>query len=781
MTMQYFVRFFYATSLLLSLQFSFGTQTSTLGIIPLMGKQIAIDFPDGYPVTQKIQEDYPVLKAKIENQKNPEWKIKVFLLTRADILEKSRDGIYRPRRSSLEAPQIQKTLESLAQFKALAETATKGGIKITFDISEDHDPARWVIETSQQPINPLFIQQTFAPRINPSEFDADDKVYRGPYHSIFFIHPVLTHSGDTFLLHHTPLTSISYYTHPYAEHLSGLAFSLYDTWLRHLRLYTGKSNTQNAFSSLMHLLPSQTFVEDHEWTSLAQNILSSSPTPKLPSNQKEHPSPLFLDTPQQNIPKDRGFFTVSIHEDPHEGAIIEVSEIGAFRHGYAELLNQNKLHAKLFTPSSSLLSFWIKAPTKDPYALWFESSQPGQKEWVQIGKSLPIPSELNLEYQAPFESISIAQEDHWQQVTLDLSKTKIKPEQLIRISLTPHPLSKFYERQQFEKVLVNFKGWKWVGQAKQKDQTPPILDEDEQILIQLTKMSTPLSKEDQKLILNLIKNSKEILRLNAIALLTQIKLEDAVPILIEQSKSATPFIAELSARALAYQSTPEAWNALVDRLTKGPFDHNKSSALGQIKELKDPKHALTISTLMTLRSWRGRREAVYALGKIKTPETHLMLMTFLHDIDSAVRLAVTEHADQKMELVNRRFLWNAVNDPSEQVSATSYAKLIESPFKDYRLEAYKGVRESRLMIRLFILNAMAKHPLEEHREALRLAVVDECPEVRASALKAFAALPGKIEVEEIENTLYDPNPDVQNALAILIKAKNLPVQKHSKK
>lgn len=779
--MQYFVRSFYALFLLVGIHFSFGTTAQPLGMIPLMGKQIAIDFPLNYPVTQNLQDHYRSIQSQIENQKAPEWKIKIFLLTRADILEKSRDGIYRPRRSSLEAPQIQKTLEALAQFKALAEATTQGSIKITFDISEDNDPARWVLETSQKPIDSNFIEQTFAPRINHSEFDADDKVYRGPYHSVFFIHPVLTHSGDTFLVHHTPITSISYYTHPYSEHLSGLAFCLYDTWLEHLGIHTGKTDTKKSFSSLMYLNPSQTLVENSEWASLTQKVFLPSHLPKLLSRQKQDQHLFPSETTDTAIPKDTGFFTLSTHEDPNDGEIIEIHEIGAFRHGYAELFDKNKLTTKFSNNTSHFLSFWIKAPVKDSYALFIESDQPYKKECVLIGKPLPIPIELSLEYKAPFESIPILHEDQWQQVTIDLSKTGIKPDQLIRISLAPHPLSKFYERQQFEKTLISFKGWKWENSIKQTVPNVPKHDEDEQQLLKLIKIKEPLTKEDKRLILNLVKHSKECLRLNAIALLTQIKLEDAVPILIEQSKSATPFIAELAARALAFQNTAEAWNALIDRLTKGPFDHNKIAVLRQVKELKDPKHALTISTLMTLRSWRGRKDAVDALGQIKTPETNLMLMTFLHDIDSAVRFAVTEHADPKMELVNRRFLWNAVNDPSEKVSATSYVKLIESPFKDYRLEAYKGVRESRLPIRLLILNAMAKHPSEEYREALRFAVVDECPEVRAAALKAFSTLPGKIKVEEIENTFYDSNPDVQKALAILVEEKNLQIPKVSRK
>ena len=46
-------------------------------------------------------------------------------------------------------------------------------------------------------------------------------------------------------------------------------------------------------------------------------------------------------------------------------------------------------------------------------------------------------------------------------------------------------------------------------------------------------------------------------------------------------------------------------------------------------------------------------------------------------------------------------------------------------------------------------------------------------EVRAAALSAFAALPGAIELAEIENTFADKDPRVQLALVTLAKSKSL--------
>jgi HEAT repeat protein len=232
-------------------------------------------------------------------------------------------------------------------------------------------------------------------------------------------------------------------------------------------------------------------------------------------------------------------------------------------------------------------------------------------------------------------------------------------------------------------------------------------------------------------------------------------------------------IAEVACRALAYQDADEAWEALKNITVSGLFDHNRQAAIKQLGNTRNPKYAASISTALTIKNWHGRHKAVKALGKFEGPEASFLLLAFLHEIEPTVRHAVIQRLNPSYDLVNRRLLWNAVNDPSERVRAESYAKLIASPIPEYRGEGYKGIRDESLTIRLGLLDHLKQNPSENHREALRLAIIDTSPLVRAATLRAFATLPKEVRFEEIENTLSDSDSRVQEALLELAEAKKL--------
>ncbi|HRI45220.1 MAG TPA: HEAT repeat domain-containing protein, partial [Fimbriimonadaceae bacterium] len=281
------------------------------------------------------------------------------------------------------------------------------------------------------------------------------------------------------------------------------------------------------------------------------------------------------------------------------------------------------------------------------------------------------------------------------------------------------------------------------------------------------------TEADKAILLELIKDQQELVRLNAAAALTAIQLPEAVPALIDQARSANPMIAELALEALAFQGTNEAWGAILTICVKGPFDHNRQFAARLLGTKGEMISAGSISTLMTCRSPRAREEAARALGKIPDKDAGIILMALLMEVDPNVRLAVIEGANVQLELVNRRLLWSAVNDPSELVRAASYRRLIESPIADYRSEALKGVRDESPWIRLALLDAMRAKPDAAYRQSQRLAVTDSRAAVRAAALQAFAAMPGQVESAEIENVFVDKDPRVQMALVQLARAKSI--------
>ena len=149
-----------------------------------------------------------------------------------------------------------------------------------------------------------------------------------------------------------------------------------------------------------------------------------------------------------------------------------------------------------------------------------------------------------------------------------------------------------------------------------------------------------------------------------------------------------------------------------------------------------------------------------------------MLMT---EPDPVVKAEIARRADTDIDLVARRMLFVAVNDPSEVVRASAYARLIDAKDAGIQAEALKGVKDDSPSIRIYLLDVMRQRAKEHYRAALRSAVVDSDPRVRAMALRAFATQPGPVDPDEVRNAFSDPDPIVKKALEELAKAKGFPV------
>lgn len=158
----------------------------------------------------------------------PVARMKVFLFTRNTILERDPDGTIRYRRSGLEQPQLDEIYNGLAEMKVMAEVAAQGKMRLEIDIQTDGDMTIDVIEPTDvaawkpspntanlesAPVNARpfsfdFILESIGPRINRDTFDADDRIYRGPYTSVLAIHGGLISATSTVVVDGTPVTSI---------------------------------------------------------------------------------------------------------------------------------------------------------------------------------------------------------------------------------------------------------------------------------------------------------------------------------------------------------------------------------------------------------------------------------------------------------------------------------------------------------------------------------------------------------------------------------------------
>jgi HEAT repeat protein len=260
--------------------------------------------------------------------------------------------------------------------------------------------------------------------------------------------------------------------------------------------------------------------------------------------------------------------------------------------------------------------------------------------------------------------------------------------------------------------------------------------------------------------------------------LSQMKAPKAVPTLIKLSSSLDPDIAESAINALAFQGTPESKLEIRRLVAEGPLDLNRQIAAQRLAAEEKADDAGLISQLFGARGWAAKIGAANAISTLKGPNSQVILLAFLLDDEPLVRLTVIRLADLSQEVVQRRILWASVNDPSDEVRVASLLRLLESQNQKLKAEGTRGVRDESRYVRYRVLQAMPNQ--EESRSALRIAVADSDVEIRSLALAKFALLPGAVSAEEVSIALDDAFPAVQIEALKLIKAKGVPVSDSQK-
>lgn len=899
----------------------------------------------------EVREGYAAAKALI-TPLTPEWRVKVFVLPRTDILDVAPDGLARIRRATMEASEIAHVNESLARFAAMAEASGRGKIRIKVDVEVDHDPAYDFAGVKQgnprpnvyAPYGPQHWEEYLRPRINGGLFEAEDRVYRGPYDSVFVVHSGLTVSSPRFFVNDSLVVPIAFYAEGLPLGREALANALFDGWTQQLgfaafkcgyingpnlgfnaptpaeqsqgwrvhfspdSMFTGsmwgsvfardeatteqylaRSSTEepsprdwadvsdNPFAKLPRLTldqlaqrmgakslsydlaKGQVFVSEgveqpdvsgssanNAWTpwveasvvlyygngtrqltlvnplytELFGKGLPASAEPKalgwllvpgasflvfdskaiapgkpevamleVPGFEWKgpDPEPSLLGAGQEtafelspsagtaNSLRATGGMALADAQDSERGEVLSVKVLGLVRTGELVLAGRPFGPAIVDPETHPFLSFWIRPQRAEPMEVVVYPVDKPEKTVGLFGE-WPLPSEFGTFPSDPVQ-LQIVNGDAWQHVVIDLRK--LGTGRVSAVALRASRFVGYWPSEQALPPTVLLDDIKITKTAPGPEtahlQTsmpaPDAASADRVARALFAAQATDAT--DKAVLTPLLRDGNDLVRLNAARAFQRIKHLEAEPGLVECLKSIEPRIAEAAVQALAFQGTPTAWEQVERAVRSGPFDYTRLFATQALATRKDPKDVATFSLMLTSRSAHGRRAGAEAIGPIAKGQQQLVLMAFLVELDPSVRLAATRGADMSVEDVCKRVLWSAVNDPSDEVRAWSCMRLIQSGTAKYVNEGLKGVRDESLGMRRRLLQLMRAHPLEAHRPALRIAVADVSPTVRADALRAFSALPGEVKPEEIENTLNDPDPRVKAALTELRKAKGV--------
>lgn len=890
----------------------------------------------------EVREGFAAAKAAITPQ-TPEWRVKVFLLPRSDILDIAPNGLARIRRSTMEAPEVTHVSESLARFAAMAEASALGKLKLKIDYEVDADTVYQTASANSKIFDEVFLKAYLAPRINGGSYEAEDRVFRGPFDSVFVVHSGFSGIGAMTSAAGSPVSPISFYTEGRPIGAHALSIAIFNAWVRHLAFAAARSGyrftgNENGASSTTSTEQSQGFgpvvsdslsnVKGTMWSAIAGNFdpttetlmrnvgtgtsarawqeVSDDPFLKLPllsiseigtkvginglaatafrftySGFSESATGIAADSrfepgseaaavlPYQNGRRQltfvdssfaelfgkglpaasqpralgwtttggRAFFVfdservavgqpeaamielpgfrldsvaaAQINSAPSEdevaaqltpdgttalevpasggtivtdatdsdrGDVLSLRTIGLVRTGSALLLGQRNGRAIFDAATHPYLSFYMKAQNAEPMDLIVVPADDSADKRTRIFGRWPVPSEIGID--DPAMEIVLPATQGWNQVVIDLRKIGVG--KASAVYLGANEFVGYWSAKQAAAPTVFLDDIKVT-------KTAPGNESELRSIVEVTAAADSVIAEGRALfaakapsdaseatvtsLIALLKDPDDMVRLNAARAFSRIKSPSAETALGDLVHNLEPRIAEAALDALAFQDTPTGWAMVKRAVEVGPFDFTRVFAVRAYGRKKDPKSLPTLSLALTTSSWHGRMYAAEAIGAMPEQPLPLVLMAFLVETNPAVRLAATKGALVSDDEVCKRLLWSAVNDPSDEIRAWSCWKLIESGNAKYVNEGLKGVRDDSVWMRKRLLQIMRDKPGESIRPALRLAVADASPSVRAEALLTFAKIPGQVTAEEVQNTLSDPDPRVKSALAVLKEAK----------
>lgn len=714
-----------------------------------------------------ISEKFGKVKA------NPEavvWKTKFVILADLDTLDAGPNGLLFARRNSLDGPRFAETFASIAQFIASASALTNGAVKIEPDVYVEADPCRDEASLAKPDYSAEYLTHYLEPRINGGTYEAEDKIYRGPYASIFVITPTNRNSGleldptarysaKPFFVNGIPTAEVPFIATGGIAMPGAFTRALLDTWFQlvnirmtGLALPTLKPNLQGA-----------------NWKDAASLVEPS--TAELLKRYASNPSTdtgTMIALPTELFQP--AFHTQNVHlsleSDPVKGQVLSYIEDPTTRFGGFSLPAGDAPIDPQVTPT---LTFSLKQTTNDPFALTFTSVE-GKTITVVIGRDLPAPAGENFPV---FSAVPYNFDGAWHSVVIDLNELKIGKLSSFRFGSSPN--AAFSSRRHLEPVeceLADFKLGTEPATAFLPAPTADASSSDSESR-SLAAVSFGKTGAPSPELLTLLKDSDETVVLNAANAYRNVVDPLAEPRLVELTFSVNSRIAEAAIKALIHQGTPTAMAAVVHSMKSG-LEYAREIAARSLAEKGIDKIQNDIVVLLAAKHWHTRLAGVEALAKVPGDASGMMRMAFLEQEEPAIKLAVVQNSDSNREFDLKRLLWCAVNEPSDLVRAWSNIKLARSNLVAYRTEGLKGVRDESALTRLVVVQALGESPNPAYVPALKLALTDSDARVRAASVMSLSHQAG-VTLDDFKQVLRDQHPLVQEELLIVAKQKNLPL------
>jgi len=681
------------------------------------------------------------------------WRTKIVVFTNTETVGKDPQGVLRSNRETVEPTAMRELLESVNRFAAFVSASTGGKVKFVPEVAVERDLMRWTGEESV-PFGEKFAREYLAPRINAGGYEAEDKVFRGPYQSVIYVVPgAHTAAIPATSVNGTPVAGLTIQDLAQNSAPGVIEERFLRAWKEQVDARArerGVSATPENWAEIVSLEELSAEKRLERLRTGAAQTLATPPPPALTAGTWRTATT-----------------EVSVATDTDRGSVLKVTEKGSGRDGGFVLPRTEGSLGEL--ASAPTLSFWVKTTSRDPIGVAVRG-EGGNTVWISLGREPAIVEKLD----AVSASVPVKADETWQKIAIDLRPLAQRAgfSQVTEIAIEPSPAMKVAGRLQSGPIEASFDEFRLSADpagALLGPVEPNATGTDPEERALFAARATASGPE----LIALINDGNDLVRLNATARYVDLKDPAAEPNLITSAMDINGTVGSYGIRALKNLGTPTAIETIRRVVRIGVTDVARATAGFALAETKDPKVGGDIVSLLGNRSWQTRRSAVEALTDVPGKPAGMLRMAFLEQVDPAIKLAVVRSADPADDDHMRKMLWVAVNEWSDTVRAAADIKLIQSATPTYRSEGYKGVRDDSRLVRLIVLEHLQASPSEDHRNALRLAVTDRSPAVRVAALRAFSALEKGATTEEIANVLEDRHPDVQLALAELAKKRGL--------
>jgi HEAT repeat protein len=728
------------------------------GFLPAAGRSVANFFA--------VPGDWTEIQAAVGATSGAvatEWPVRFFVLKRVDQVKKLDDGTLYEEQSALETVDVDRINRAIALLQATVSAETGGTLKLVPQITVDSEPLLLGARTLDRAISDYVF-----PRVNGGKYTAEDKVYRGPYESVFVLHPVPALDSPESLVNGTPTTPISVYGFPGYEAEGELALHLLRRWTETLKPWSQATGLRGPlanlpqFSPLTNAVNPLAYVPDGNWAAL----LKGADLPAADIDARLHLSTIggdplagvnFLAKKINGLGYKGLTCSAVIETDPAQGSILAYSEKGESRDGGLEF--PVVAGAPIVPAKTGTLAFWARSSSKDPMALELSSSD-GKIFDVSLGPDLPGAKPV---YQADF-----TRDGSWRRLKIDLKQTGL--DSIDQIRLLPTPNSHQHSKITLGPIRYDFASFEATNDPPDGPYQTPTPDSSSADAWRRARWANTAHPSPQ--LLQLLKDPEWFVRLNAIQRYIAEPDPSAEAALTENANLAIDGpTAAAALDALWKLGTPTAKAVIHQTLQTGITEMGKAEAARIIGDTKDTALAPELIPLQQSRGLATRMAVVDALGNLPGENAAIIRMTFLYQDDPELKLEVTKTSDGSDEYQWKKLLWSSVNEGSDAVRLVSYEKLIQSTDPTAKAGGYGGVKDDSIEVRIQILQYLKNHPSEENRNALRQAVADRSARVRAAAIEAFSVLDKGVKEDELGAALTDSHPVVLLALIDLAKSK----------